>query len=179
MIRHAVDTDETDGMPSVTDPAALTARDDVPTEQRRDEHDDADHCEAGTAGRAVVGATDADGRLLVAAHPETGRAVLPNDTVEQGDDWAAVAHDCIEGMTGATAALGRPVFVRELRRVADGGTIGTTHHVVFGCRLADDRVVDGLCETNPWTLRWVEAVPDGVDDGDARADIERLLGGDA
>jgi hypothetical protein len=179
MIRYDIETDGTDEPPSVTDPAALAERDGVPTEQRRYEHDDADHCEAGTAGRAIVGATDAEGRLLVAAHPETGHAVLPNDTVEQDDDWAAVARDRIEGMTGAAAALGRPVLVREVRHVADGGTLGTTYHVVFGCRLADDRIVDGLCETSPWTLRWVEAVPDGVGDDDARADIERFLGGDA
>lgn len=164
-------SETTRAVTSVTDPTALG---NVATETTTYEHDDPDHCETGTAGRAVVGVTDDAGRVLAVVHPEEEHAVLVNDTVPLDGDWATVAREQVEGMTGTAATLDDVLLVREVEHVADGERT-TTHHVLFVGSIEGDTITDGLCETNPWELRWLDSVPEGADAGDGRDDIARVL----
>lgn len=163
---------------TVTDPATAAARHGLPVETGTFDHDDAEYCERDAAGMAVVGVTDADGRVLAAVDPDRDLALPVNDTVPPTADWAAVAREAVAGTTGSEATLTGVRRVRETTHRVDGEAVGTTHHVVFGARLADDTVRDGLCDTNPFELRWLDAVP-GWLDADAAAEDLALFVGDA
>ena len=184
MIEHISDTvdGEGDDKWTMTDPAAVAERRGVAFERRTYEHEDAEHCEADAAGRAIVGLTDSKGRVLVVVRPEENHAVLPNETVDPGGDWAAVGREWVEGMVGVEATFDDVRLVREVEHLVDGGTESRTHHVVFDGSLVDpDATLDGLCDDNPWELRWLDAVPDWLPDDDpqeAHADIERFIGSD-
>jgi len=167
---------------TVTDPTAVAERSGVTFEQWTYEHDNAEHCEADAAGRAIVGLTDPEGRVLVVVRPEEDHAVLPNETVDPDGDWAAVGREWVEGMAGVEATFDDVRLVREVEHLVDGETESRTHHVVFDGSLVDpDATLDGLCDDNPWELRWIDAVPDWLPDDDpqgAHADIERFVGAD-
>lgn len=162
-------------------PERLYGADDVPTEERTYDHDDAGHCEAEAAGRAIVGLTAPDGRVLLVTNPEAEHALLPNAVVEPGEDWAAAARDRISGMAGIDPTLEAIELVRRVEHVVDGETVSTTHHVLFAASAPDDRIPDGLCDDNDWELGWYDRVPyaDGSDDGGATADVGRFLGSEA
>ena len=181
MSEHTADTvDGTEGNDrTVTDPEALAERNGIAFEHRTYNHDDAEHCETDTAGRAIVGLTDPDGRVLVAVQPEEDHAVLPNETVEPDGDWTAAGRERVEGTAGVSVTLDDVRRVREVEHHVDGEIRSTTHHVVFGGSLADaDTTLDGLCDDDPWKLRWFDAMPTWLDD-EARgvyADIELFVG---
>ena len=160
----------------VTDPAALAERQEIPFEHRTYEHDDPEHCENEAVGRAIVGLCNANGEVLVIVHPEEGQAVLPNETVETNEDWAAVGCERIEAMVGIDVTLTDIRLVREVDHHTDGERRSRTHHVVFGASPVDPaKSLDGLCDDNPWELRWLDTVPDWLPDDDpqgAHADIK-------
>lgn len=149
------------------DPEQLFADGDVATEERTYTHEDPDHCESGAAGRAIVGVADGDGRMLLVVDPDEERAILPNDTVESGDDWAEVARSRLEGMAGLDVTLDDVALVRRVEHVVEGEEtpLVTTHHVLFGASVAADAALDGLCGDNDWELGWYDEVPFGFDDG--------------
>jgi hypothetical protein len=142
---------------TVTDPTAAAARHGLAVETGTLDHDSAEYCERDAVGTAIVGVTDADGRVLAAVDPARDLALPPNDTVPAERDWAAVARETVAGTTGSAATLAGVRRVRETTHRVDGEPVGTIHHVVFGARLADDTVGDGLCDTNPFELRWLDA----------------------
>ena len=163
------------------DPEQLFEDERVESEERTYTHGTDDHCEADAAGRAVVGVTDADGRVLLAVSPDEEHAILANETVAPGEDWAAVGREHVAGMTGLDVTLDDPACVERVRRVEhvveaddEGGENDesdeephphVTHHVVFRASVAGSRpTLDGLCDDNPWELRWCEEVPVEMDD---------------
>ena len=163
----------------VTDPAALGERQEIPFERRTYEHDDPEHCETEAVGRAIVGLCNSNGEVLVIAHPEEGQAVLPNKTVETNEDWKTIGRERTEAMAGIDVTLTDIRLVREVNHRIDGERRSRTHHVVFGASPVDsDASLDGLCDDNPWELRWIDTVPDWLPDDDpqgAHADIRLFL----
>ncbi len=178
MTGHTADTvdGERDDRWTIMDPTAVAERSGVASEQRTYERDDVEHCETDAVGRVVVGITDADGRLLLVVNPEDEFAVLPNEAVDPGGDWAAVGRWLIEEMTGTDTTLDGARAVREVEHVVDGEKQSQTHHVVVEGSIADDTVTDGFDEAD-WEFRWVETVPGWLEaDGTGRrADVERFL----
>ena len=160
---------------SVTEPTAYAARHGIEVREAILDHEDPEYPERDAAGLAVVGVTDADGRALAAIEPDEGHAMPLNGPVADDEDWAAVARQQVRGVTGAEPSLTGVERVREVTHRVDGEPVGTTHHVVFGARLAGDAIPDGFCDTNPWELRWLDAVPAWQDAGTAADDIERAL----
>jgi hypothetical protein len=160
---------------SVTEPTAYAARHGIEVREATLNHESVDYPERDAAGLAVVGVTDADGRALAAIEPDEGHAMPLNGPVADDEDWATVARQQVRGVTGAEPSLTGVERVREVTHRVDGEPVGTTHHVVFGARLVADAVPDGFCDTNPWELRWLDAVPAWQDAGTAADDIERAL----
>lgn len=162
----------------VTDPAAITEHTGIPAEHETYHHDDVDHCEHEAAGRAIVGVINNEGRLLCVVHPEEGHVVLPNETVPAGGDWAAVARERAAGMADVEVTLDGVQLVRTVDHAVAGTVESRTHHVLFTASLADpDAPLEGLCNDNPWELRWLSAVPGraGDDPQGPYVDIKRLL----
>ncbi|HET7325232.1 MAG TPA: hypothetical protein VFJ06_12975 [Halococcus sp.] len=166
----------------MTDPKAIAERQEVAFERRTYEHDNVEHCEAEAVGRAIVGVSDTNGQVLVAVHSQEEYAILPNDTVEPGDDWAAVGREWIESMASVEVTLDDIRLVREVEHLVEGEPRSRTHHVIFGGTLANpDATLSKLCDDNPWELRWIDAVPDWLpeDPQGVHGDIELFVGKDA
>jgi ADP-ribose pyrophosphatase YjhB (NUDIX family) len=163
------------------DPERLHAGGAVPTEERTYDHDGADHCESDALGRAIVGLTTPDGRVLLVTNPDEEHAILPNAVVEPGEDWAEAAREHLQGAAGIGAELAGVELVRRVEHVVDADPVDTTHHVLFAASAPDDRIPDGLCADNDWELGWYDTVPYANDgeDGGAAADVRRFLGGEA
>lgn len=163
------------------DPERLYADGEVPTEKRTFHHEDADHCEDDAAGRAIVGVTAPDGRVLVVTNPDEEHAILPNEVVEPGDDWADAARDRVAAMAGIDVTLTDVELARRVDHAVDGEVVGTTHHVLFAASAPSDEIPDGLCDDNDWELGWYDAVPyeNEGEDGGATDDIRQFLGGEA
>lgn len=161
------------------DPEQLFADDAVDAERRTYTHEDAGHCEATAAGRAIVGVTDDDGRLLLLVNRDEEHAVLPNETVDADEDWAAAGRRRVEEMAGIDVALDGVERVRRVEHVVEdeGAPPDTTHHVVFGASPASDATLDGLCEDNDWEMGWHDGLPveDEDDDAGALDDIRLFL----
>lgn len=146
------------------------------------DHDDPDHCEAGTRGRAIVGLTAPDGRVLLVTNPEIEHALLPNAVVGPDEDWAEAGRDHLQASAGIDVALADVELVRRVDHTVDGEVVETTHHVVFAASAPSDDVPDGLCDDNEWELGWYDAHPypeDEVGDGHSTRDVERFLGAEA
>lgn len=166
---------------SVTDPEALADRNGLEIRQRTFTHESREHCEADAAGRAIVGVTDEDGRLLVQVNREIDCAVLPNDTVGLDEDWATVGRHSVEERAGISVTLDSVERVRRVEHVVEGESTSqlTTHHVVFGASVASPETsLDGLCEDNDWEIGWYDELPVEVDDDGTGVidDIRLFLG---
>ena len=86
---------------SVADPTAYAAQHGIEVGAATLDHEDLNYCERDVAGLAVVGVTDADGRALAAIEPDEGHAMPLNEPVADDEDWATVAREGVEGVTGA------------------------------------------------------------------------------
>jgi len=159
---------------SVSDPAALAERTGVGATAATFEHDEADHCEAGAGGRAIVGVTNERGEVLLWLH-ENGHAILPNVVVDGGGDWSRAAREEVADTTGLALDLDSVERVREVDHVLaeDGDGAGesrpleTTHHVVFAAspaRSADERDAPQIdtCD-DVWTAGWYDRLPTDPD----------------
>lgn len=151
------------------DPEQLFADDAVDAERRTYTHEDADYCEATDAGRAIVGVTDDAGRLLLLVNRGEEHAILPNERVDDGEDWAAVARNQVEELAGIDVALDGVERVRRVEHVVedDGTPPRTTHHVVFGASPAGSTALGDLCEDNDWEIGWHDELPVAAEDDDA------------
>lgn len=129
-----------------------------------------DHCETDAIGRAIVGVTDADDRLLLVVDFENGHATLPNDTVTPDEGWVTVGRDWVEGAAGIDPAIDDVERVRRVEHLVEGESTprSTTYQVVFGASIpATGTIPDRLCADNPFELGWCDAVPVAMDDAGA------------
>ena len=119
---------------------------------------------------AVVGVTDATGRVLC-RHDESHGWTLPAATVPDDGDWAATARRDLGASLDATLALSFPKRVRHVAITVDDSTDARradAYDVVFPARLTDDVQVD-----DDDALAWFDAVP--PDQDGALADDLRLF----
>ena len=127
-------------------------------------------------GRAVVGVTDDDGDALVIVNEEQDFAMLPNGTVESGDDWAAVARERVEHLTGLPVEIDGVERARKVEHVVGGDDEPhtTSYQVVFAASpTTDDRTISHGCD---WRGEWCDAFPEDVaDEGPAQDDVRLFL----
>lgn len=157
------------------DPRSLADEQGVEFREATFTHEDAEHCEAGTAGRAIVGVTDGD-CLLVCVREDADHAILPSGIVED-EDWRAAAREAVETLGVAVELAG----VERVRRVdherEDGVHLETTHHVVFrASHPAAEREQPAIACDDEWRARWVDEWPvDGDRAGDSVYEDIRLF----
>ncbi|WP_435181892.1 hypothetical protein [Halorussus sp. AFM4] len=175
----AADVPPTD---SLTDPERLRDREGVRFTEETVVREDRDHCATDVAGRAVVGLTDGAGAVLLAIHETDAVGMLPHGPVDPGEDWAEVARDTVELVTGVPFELDGVEVVRGLDHVAEDEDEphASTYNVVFRASLADEaaRATDpSLDENDHWNADWFDSVPDDLlpDDGGRVADDVRLF----
>lgn len=166
---------------SVIDPATLADNEEFDIRQRTYSNGNQDHCEADAAGRAIVGVTDEEKRLLLLINPATDHAVLLNDTVAPDEDWAIIAQHRVKEMAGIDVTLDAVLRVRRVDHVIDGESTprSTTYHVVFSASVASPgATLDGLCDDNAWEIGWYTDLPVEVDNDESGVldDIELFLG---
>jgi hypothetical protein len=168
------------------DPAALAERSSIDYCEETYTHEERDHCEAGAAGRAIVGVTDGesddDVALLLCLREGGDHAILPNGIVDTDEEWMEAAREAVETL-GVAVELGG---VERVRRVAhvheDGSHLDTTHHVVLrgfhptaerdgheerdgpgGRDAPTDRDEPAIACDDEWTATWAEELPVDLD----------------
>lgn len=141
-------------MDALTDPATLRGDDDVEFVDT-DPVENEDHFEVydGVAGRAVVGVTDADGRLLVMEHPELPVPGLNTTVVEHGQDYVAAARDGVALGTGLDVAVDGVRRVRRQRPRHPDGRETEAYEVVFAATPTGDGEIDPDAG-HDWTAAW-------------------------
>lgn len=172
-------SDEPDGL--TLDPTTLREREDVEYGERTYPHEDTDHCAADAAGRVIVGVSNEDGAVLVLVADDADHAILPNCTVDEDDDWAAVARDTAAEIAGAPVTLEAVECVRRVEHVLedDDEPHAVTHQVVLAASV--DGAGEPGVERDDCTAGWYETVPVALDDGDgaghgdAVEDLRRFL----
>jgi hypothetical protein len=134
-------------------------------------HEDAErydeHSETDVIGRAIVGVTDVDGRVLLVVHPEERIATLPNDTVAPDEEWATVGRSWVEGAAGVDVTIEDIERVRRVEHAIENrdGVESVTYQIVFGASIPSAGTIpDGLCADNPWELGWYGELPFRMDD---------------
>jgi len=163
--------------PTVSDPDALRDRGGVEFREETRVHDDRDHCAAEGENRVAVGVTDEEGTVLAIVLDDGTRAMLPNGTVESGDDWAAAGRERVEHLTDLRVEIDGPERVRRVEHVVGGSRDphATSYEVVFAASPADPpderRISDG-CD---WRAEWLDELPDAVEDGPAVDDIRLFV----
>lgn len=167
----------------LADPVALQSRDGVRATEERNEHGREDHCGVGSDGRVAVDIRNDDGEHLLLIHDEGGVALLPNETVDPDEDWAAVAREAAEGYTGIEIDLEAVLAVRTVEHVRPGDDEPhlTTHRIVVRgsptggeideCKRAAENGSD------EWRVEWLADSPEGISfpEGGARDDLELVL----
>ncbi|AGN01837.1 hypothetical protein L593_09460 [Salinarchaeum sp. Harcht-Bsk1] len=169
---------------SLTDPATLTERDDVPVSQDEMEHESADHCSTDIAGRVAVGVTNDDGQTLLLCNEEHGVALLPHGSVQPGEDWLVAARREIEAQTGVEIALDGIELLRDIDHVIAGedGVHTSTYGLIFTATPAGGDIQD--CKqsadagSDRWYAGWFDGVPEHLDvpPGGPGDDLELILG---
>lgn len=155
------------GPTSLTDPESIRDRDGVEYDERTYVHGDPEHCEADADGRTIVGVTDGSGRTLLLVDESESVALLPNEPVEPGGDWADCARRVAEATVGHPVEIDAVERVRAVRhRVEGDGDLQTrTHHVVFRASLEVEEPAGGLDVegSGDWNAGWYGAAPVDVD----------------
>lgn len=179
MTNHTILMTETEptnvehGTVSVTDPVAAADGVGLGMEQRRRVHGSRaqyqEHYESDAVGRAIVGITDADDRLLLVVNREQSVAMLPNDTVASGEDWATVGREWVEGAAGIEC-------VRRIDHESESeeSPVSSVYHVVFS-GTASETAIDGLCADNPFELGWYDELPISEEEGSKHIADVRLF----
>jgi len=146
------------------DPATVAERSDVDDTEATYTHEERDHCEAGAAGRAIVGVTDGDGVHLYCVREGSDHAILPNSIVDTDDAWAEAAREAVETL-GIDIELGGVERVRRVEHVhEDGSHLDTTHHVVFrASHPGDGRDDPSIACDDEWTATWADEPPVDLD----------------
>lgn len=154
-----------------TDPTALAAREGVEHVESTYEHDDADHCEQGYAGRVIIGIEGEQGLLLL-RHVEHPAVVLPNGLVDEGADHLEAAREFASEALGLDISLAGVERVRSVEHTVDGDPVDRTAHVVLGAT-----VTGGTLDVHDddWTGEWVEVLPEDEMRGDTLDDARLFL----
>ena len=178
MIRNTSET--ATGSESATDPIdpeSLADTAAVEVQEATFTHEDADHCEAGAAGRAIVGVTDNAGEILLCIRGDGDHAILPNGIVENEGEWRETAREAVETL-GVDIDLDGVERVRRVDHEPEGGThLETTHHVVFrATHSGEGRDEPAIACDDEWTARWVAESPVDLDrEGESVSDDIRLF----
>ncbi|WP_256684872.1 hypothetical protein [Halococcus qingdaonensis] len=99
-------------MDELTDPGTLRERDDIEfCEMAPETHQSHFELYESIAGLAIVGVTDADGRLLLLEHEDAPYPTLPYGRVAPADRWVATTRATVADSTGVA------VTVDDMRRV--------------------------------------------------------------
>lgn len=168
MIRNT--SDHATGSASTTapiDPESLADESGVECREATFTHEDVEHCEAGAAGRAIVGVTDGED-VLLCVREGGDHVILPNGIVEE-EGWREAAREAVETLGVAVEIDG----IERVRRVdherEDGSHLETTHHVVFrASHPGEERDDPAIACDDEWTARWVGEWPvEGDRDGDS------------
>lgn len=159
-------------MESLSDPGRLFDDDRVDWRDRAHAVDAAafDAVRERVDSHAVVGVTDADGRVLC-RDDESHGWTLPATTVPDDGDWAAAARRELGAALDATLALSFPERVRHVAITVDDPTDARradAYDVVFPARPTDD-----LRVSDDDALAWFDGVPPEQDG--ALADDLRLF----
>ncbi|WP_158055293.1 hypothetical protein [Halorussus halophilus] len=159
------------------DPETLRGREDVEFTEATRVHDDEDHCSVDIEGKAVVGVTDDEGKLLLIVDDEREFATPPGGNVESGDDWAAVGKERTEHLFELPIELDGPRRVRKVEHVTEGDNDphATSYEVVFEASPVANP--DGATDGCDWRAEWVESFPEvaGNDGGPAEADARLFV----
>jgi len=149
------------------DPATRAERSGVDDTEATYTHEERDHCEAGAAGRVVVGVTDGDGALLYCVRERGDHAILPNGIVDTDDAWAEAAREAVETL-GVALELEGVERVRRVEHVHEDGThLDTTHHVVFrASHPGEERDDPSIACDDEWTATWADELPVDLDRGE-------------
>lgn len=172
-----------DGTEPITDPTSYRDHSGVEPRDERNDHDGPEHCGTGTEGRAIVDIRDEDGEHLLLVHDEVGVAIMPNETVEPGEDWATVAREAAAGYTGVEIELEAILSVGTVEHTVpeqDDPQMTTARAVFRGspvggevdeCKRAADKGSD------EWRVEWCSELPDGISapDGGPKRDLELVL----
>lgn len=165
---------------SLTDPTALSLRDDVEETTHRFDHDE-DYCEANYEGRAIVGVTNDAGETFLAVHEETGGAMLPNGKVEPGGDWVATGEDAAAELTGVLCEIQDAVLLRHAEHCLAGedDPVDQTAHVVFEATPAPGVDATGKVEVDVDGVvgGWYDELPPEADleDKPSHDDVRRFV----
>lgn len=149
-----------------TDPTALAARDGVEHVESSYEHEDADHCEAGYAGRAILG-IEAEQGVLLLRHVEHPALVLPNGLVEEGADHVATAREFASEALGLDIRVTGVERVRSIEHTVDGEPVDHTTHVVLRTTVAGGTLD---VHDDDWTGEWTGELPEDEMRGDTLDD---------
>lgn len=166
----------------ITDPSELADHPAVEHGEETVDHENGDFCEAGRAGRAIVGVVT-DDAVLAFIHGEEPAAVLPNGKVEPGEDYVATAEQTVEETAGVSARIEAPVYVRTVRHRIEGEDVPveTTRHVVFRATPAtDDPELTASAAADldaDVTATWLSELPDGLANAGMQSanDVARFL----
>lgn len=169
---------------SLTDPATLADRDDVPVSQDEMEHESAEHCSTDIAGKIAVGVRNDEGQTLLLCNDEHGVAILPHGDVEPDEDWLAAARREVEALTGVAIAIEGIELLREIDHVVAGedDVDCSTFGLVLSASQAGGEIQD--CKQSAdagsdiWYAGWFDGVPEdlAVPPGGPGDDLELILG---
>jgi len=153
------------------DPAALAAREGVESVETTYDHEGADHCEQGYAGRVILGIEGEQGVLLL-HHVEHPAVVLPNGLVDEGGDHVATAHEFASEALGLEIRVTGVERVRSVEHTFDDEPVDHTTHVVLGAT-----VTGGTLDVHDhdWTGEWADELPENDLRGDTLADAQLFL----
>lgn len=162
------------------DPEAAADRRSIDYDARTYVHESTDHCEADGKGRVVVGVTNDEGEALLLVDQDRSIAMLPNATIDSGDDWLPAARRAVAEATGLDVTIGDPIRVRRIEHTTEESDTphNVTGHVVFGASPTDDNLMTP--DDAPFEVGWYDSLPVEVPDdpstrGDVLADVRSFL----
>lgn len=164
----------------IASPATLLDRGDVSVDDRDEPVEHEHHADLydPLAGMAVVGVTDADGRVLLQIHRSEPFAVLPHAPVEPGENWAERSRAAVTETAGIRIHIDGVRRVKRRRYTWPDDDAVTTGYQVF----LDASPVGAPTPAPPdevaadWEVGWHETVPVPATDENAEtvADIRQF-----
>jgi hypothetical protein len=173
-----------DGAEPITDPTTYRDHSGVESRDERNEHDGTDHCGVGTEGRAIVDIRNEDGEHFLLIHDGAGVAIMPNETVDPGEDWAAVAREAAAGYTGIEIEIDAILSVGTVEHIVPGQDdpqMTTTRAVFRGSPVGggiDECKRTAANGSDEWRVEWCSQLSDGVSapEGGPERDLALVLG---
>lgn len=154
---------------TLTDPSTLRDNPAVSHERVTVSHESEDFCGLGTAGRAIVGVTNANGAVLAYHDRETRGTYLPNETVDPDGDFVAVAEDIADRELAVTIDLvgvDRARTISHTLEDADEPFETTTQVLLHATTTTDDPEPAASTLTNDADANEIAVENAGEDDGE-------------